>query len=576
MDFPIINHKVTERPLKFLDSILLTGTKELEEDQSKKVRLVNILSLVTASLAFFIGNIFIAFVGRLEIGIPATIESIFFLSVIILNKNHKYAAASLSIMLIHCCSLLYFGVILGPTVNLSLIAVFLLSISLFLYSDIRLKILSASAAALTLYLLEVNFYNGFVQPISLSKPNQHILRWLAMASFATFDTILITNYIRENKALLRRVKMFYFKISHEIRNQLHTITLVGQLLKREIKLDENLKKIEPLVDLLLSAAHSMRNIINNVLDMAQIEAGKVEKAELEPFLLRSFIKKVINLNKVRATTRGIKILATVGPEMPDILISDTLILNQVLTNLLGNAVKYADKNSIVTCNIFKANSRLCISVTNQCPDIDSKRQLSLFNMFTTERRNKQEGSGLGLFITKAKVNALEGTIQLQSKEGKTTFTVTLPLLEGNEKDLIREVEEADIDLSNVNFLIADDNEMSNMLLSNLLRSYDCNVTKLSSGKEVMDYLGNTKKMPDGIILDHEMPGLSGEQTLIELKKSPLLERIPVIMITGKAEYEKQLLTAGAVAVILKPIDPKSLFEVISQHLTHIGVDTGLV
>jgi CheY-like chemotaxis protein/anti-sigma regulatory factor (Ser/Thr protein kinase) len=286
---------------------------------------------------------------------------------------------------------------------------------------------------------------------------------------------------------------------------------------------------------------------------------------------------MINLNKVSARTRGIRLELTVAPDMPDILVTDTLKLTMIVTNLLGNAIKYADKNSVVRIEISKAGQTFVMKFTNQCPDISLERQAILFDMYTSEKRNKHvEGTGLGLYITRSKADSLGGKIALHSEGGQTTFTLVLPLKEGKLADIVEDVAEAEIDLSNINILLADDNEMNNMLFSKYLTLYGCRVTCVTSGLEVLQQLERAKRLPELIILDHQMPGLNGEQTLELLKKDPLTKKIPVLICTGGQEYEKRLMAAGAAAVVLKPIDPRSLFKEISLHLPHIDeVNTGL-
>ena len=557
--------------------ILLTGTTGLSEEAAKRVMIVNGICMVTAFLAFTIGNLFYIFGGLIKVEIPAMIEGLLFCAVILLNKKRLYGAASISVLVVHCACALYFGVLLGQLINISLIVVFLCGICFLVYSKVKQQIIGVCATLLTLLLLELNFYYKVFDPLPLSLQQQFLLRWIALPSFLLFDMIVMIYYVRENKALYNRLKMFVYKVSHEIRNQLNAMALVAQLIKREIKLDDHLKKIEPYVDLLLTAIHNMRNVINNVLDVAQIEFGKGNATEDDTFSLRSLIKKIINLNKVSARSRGLQLELSISPDMPDVLVTDTLKLTMIVTNLLGNAIKYADKNSTVTLHISRQGSQFAMTFSNHCPDISLERQAVLFEMYTTGKRGKHmEGTGLGLYITRNKTEDLGGKIKLHSQGGCTTFTVTLPLKEGKIEDIEEEVTEAGIDLSSIHILLADDNEMNNMLFSKYLTLYGCTVTCTTSGREVLDHLEKAKRLPELIILDHQMPELDGEQTLLLLKKNPAFQHIPVLICTGGTESERSLMAAGAAAIILKPIDPRSLFREISQHLPHIDeVNTGL-
>ncbi|KAA2239213.1 response regulator [Chitinophaga agrisoli] len=558
--------------------IINAGTAGLSDEAAKRVVIVNSISFITALLAFVIGNLFYVYTGLAQVQIPAIIESVLFCGIILLNRYRLYSIASVSVLVVHCACAVYFGILLGQLINISLIAVFMFGMSFLVYSKPQQQIVGICATLLTLFLLELNFYYKLFPSLQLAMADQYLLRWVALPCFLLFDVIVMLYYVRENKALYNRLKMFVYKVSHEIRNQLNAMALVAQLIKREIKLDDHLKKIEPYVDLLLTAVNNMRNVINNVLDVAQIEAGKEEEVEEDTFALRSLIQKIINLNKVSARSRGLQLSLSVAPDVPDVLVTDTLKLTMIVTNLLGNAIKYADKNSEVKLQIHRSGNNFVMTFSNECPDISAERQAVLFDSYTTDKKSRHiEGTGLGLYITRSKVDSLGGKVKLSSEGGHTSFTVTLPLKEGHTPDIEEEVTEADIDLSNIHILLADDNEMNNMLFSKYLTLYGCNVTCTTSGREAMEHLKKTRHLPEIIILDHQMPELDGEQTLLLLKKHAAFKHIPVLICTGGTQYEKPLMAAGAAAVILKPINPRFLFKVISQHLPHIDeVNTGSI
>jgi signal transduction histidine kinase/CheY-like chemotaxis protein len=570
--------KIKQRLTPLYLPVIRTGTSGLPEEAAKRVMVVNTISLISATIAFVSGNLFY-FLGELwVVQLPALTACLFFFGVILMNKERQYSLACIAVTLVHCASALYFGILLGPQINVSLIVVFLCGSCFLVYPKPRQQLISVSATLLTMLLLELNYYFQVFQPLAMSVQTQFLLRWIAIPFFLLFDVLVVVYYAKENKALANRLKTFvYRKISHEIRNQLNAMGLISQLIKREIKLDSNLKKLEPYIDQQLTAQHNMRNIINNVLDIAQIESGNGDKADEDTFSIRSLIKKVVNLHKVSARSRGLKLELKVADGMPDTIVTDALKLTMIVTNLLGNAIKYADRNTIIHIQVSKGAGMFSIAFSNQCPDIPAERQAILFEMYTTAKQSKYtEGSGLGLYITRNKVDSLGGRIKLHSRNGLTTFTVALPLKEGIAADIEEEVTEAEIDLSNINVLLADDNNMNNMLFSQYLTMYGCNAICTSNGREALQYLEKAKQLPELIILDHQMPDLDGEQTLLLLKKDPQFKDIPVLICTGTHEHERALTAAGATAVLLKPVDPRLLFREISLYLPHIDeVDAGL-
>ncbi|WP_298741228.1 hybrid sensor histidine kinase/response regulator [uncultured Chitinophaga sp.] len=576
--FSSLSARIKKRLTPLYMPVIRTGTSGLPEEAAKRVMTVNAISLISAVIAFVSGNLFYLYGELWKVQLPALTACLLFCGVILMNKERSYSLACIAVTLVHCASALYFGILLGPQINVSLIVVCLCGSCFLVYPKPSQQFISVSATLLTMLLLELNYYFQVFQPLIMSVETQFLLRWTAVPFFLLFDVLVVVYYAKENKALANRLKTFvYRKISHEIRNQLNAMSLISQLIKREIKLDNNMKKLEPYIDQQLTAQHNMRNILNNVLDIAQIESGSADKADEDTFSIRSLIKKVVNLHKVSARSRNLKLELKVAEGMPDIIVTDALKLTMILTNLLGNAIKYADRNTAITIQVARSAGMFSMAISNQCPDIPAEQQTVLFEMYTTDKRSKYtEGSGLGLYITRNKVDSLGGRIKLHSKNGLTTFTVLLPLQEGRAADIEEEVTEAEIDLSNINVLLADDNNMNNMLFSKYLTMYGCNAICTSSGREALQYLEKTRQLPELIILDHQMPDLDGEQTLLLLKKNPLFKNIPVLICTGAHEHEKALTTAGAAAILLKPIDPHLLFKEIRTYLPHIDeVSSGL-
>jgi len=363
-------------------------------------------------------------------------------------------------------------------------------------------------------------------------------------------------------------KIFIYQVTHELRTQLNAVYYIAQLIKREIRLDPHLKKINPYIDLLFTVVGNTRNIINNVLDMSKIEAGKMEDVQEESFEIDAFFERLMAVHKVTAKTRNIQIQLQIDPKMPPVIICDSFKLSQAIANLLSNAVKYADRNSTVFLKLNKTSAQTwSIQVVNKGLGIEADKLSAIFELFVTNKPNRYtESTGLGLFIARNMVHALQGEIHVESQlQGNTTFTIQLPLQPGKVAD-VHENQEEDIDLSHVHIMVADDNEMNNILFSKYLSMCGCTVTSVNNGVEVLQKLKQERRLPDVILLDHKMPEMDGETTLYHLKKDPRLQNIPVIVCTGSFEFREVLMQAGACDIVIKPIDQPSLFKVISQHL----------
>ncbi|WP_169192570.1 hybrid sensor histidine kinase/response regulator [Chitinophaga sp. Ak27] len=567
--------KIIERLKTVFRKITKTGTEGVNDDELvARITLVNTLSLVLATLIFIVGATFIVITPRLSIIIPSSIEFFATLFAIYLNHKRRYWAAAASTFLIQCVASVYFGILLSNIIELQAMIIFLISIIYLIFQDRPTRRVALIVAICILTMLETYYHYHLVSTIPLSIHAAYIFRISAMFGVLTLIIVVSRPYIHSNdfnKQLKRSnhfKKIFVYQVTHELRTPLNAIYGVAQLLKREIKLDENLKSIEVLVDQLLLASNHTRNIVNDVLDMAQIESGNTDTISNEAFEITPFIEKLVDVSRVIAKSRNIKIKLSIS-EMPQVIIGDALKLNQVATNLLGNAIKYSDKGSTINCYITGNQTSWSLHIVNMGNHIPEEKLKTIFDPFITDKRKYTEGAGLGLYIVQNKVNSMNGTITAESSpSGINSFKVVLPLIAGSLEDIQLDMLEEDniTDLSDIHVIVAEDNEMSAMLVSRFLKQIGCSVCLTANGSEVLEAC--QKRIPDIIIMDYHMDIMDGKDTLIRLKRNPLLKKVPVIIATGDAflESRDQMIAAGASAFVEKPLDYKSLVKILNQQL----------
>ncbi|PSL48238.1 signal transduction histidine kinase [Chitinophaga niastensis] len=565
---------IIDRIKKSVNNIIYTGTHGIvDQELATRITLVNTLSLALVILIVSVGIIYYSLTSQLSILLPASIEAILAVSPIFFNHYKKYNVASLITFFTQCLASLYFGLLLGNVIELQAMVIFLFLITFLIFKDEMIRRICIGTSMFILLVLEVSYYNNLVTLIPLDHTTAVIFKALSVVGVMLLILIVGRPYVKSNDELHKAnhfKKMYVYQVTHEMRTPLNAIYGVAQLIKREIKLDAHLKKIAPLVDHLLTASDNARHIINNVLDMAQIELGKTESVSIEAFELTPFISKIIEVNKIIARSRNIKIHLLVE-DMPAVVIGDTLKLNQVITNLLANAIKYANKNSTVNVRVKCNMDKWQMQFMNQGSPIPAEKLNSIFEPFVTNKNKYTEGTGLGLYIVKNKVNSMNGTISAESSTaGDVCFTLNLPLKTGTMEDIIPEEtgESTGQDLSNIHVLIAEDNELNAKLLTLFFNSTGCTVTITSNGLEVLEEI--KKNIPDIIIMDYHMEVMDGEETLKVLKSTPAYKNIPVIIATGDiyAESQKALMIAGANAIIEKPINHKDLLTIMNQHVHH--------
>jgi signal transduction histidine kinase/CheY-like chemotaxis protein len=561
----------------FFSFLQNAGAEEIaDEDEKRRIILVNTISLAICALLIIITPIFYTLTDKPDIIIyPVMLDFIVTFSVILLNLKKKYLAASFTIYVIQCASIMYFGILLSNVVALEAMIIFLISIIYLIFKKEKYRRICLAIAICTLAIMEISYYFKLFTPIPLSYHTTFIMHALVISGILVLIIIVSKPYIKSNdtnKALKLAnhfKKVFVHQVTHEMRTPLNAIYGVAQLLKRQIMLNDQFKSLETLVDQQLDAINNTRSIINNVLDMAQIESGVISKSEKEHFLLKPFFYKIAEVNKVMGRTRNIRIRLSIE-QMPDVLYDDILNLHQITTNLLANALKYADRNSVVELKITGRGSKWSLQVINQGPLITPEKQEVIFNPFVTDKSKYIEGTGLGLYIVSGKVKSMCGDISLSSDTAGTIFTVSLPLIAGNMEMIKEEKEEEEMwdDLGHINVVLAEDNELSAQLLSRMLTQIGCNTTWVKNGLELIQQV--QKHIPDIIIMDYHMEVMDGEQTLYHLKQVPAYKNIPVIISTGDAYAETRdaFLKAGADAFIEKPINYSSLIKVLKLHLHH--------
>jgi signal transduction histidine kinase len=568
------------------NKILAIGTSRLsDEEESDRVRLVNLLCVVGASVIFSIGLVLCHYLHwRPFVVVPLSVEFLLNASVLWLNHKNRYAAAAWLLYLLQCIMIAYLGIVLGRLLQLELVIILLIAIVYLIFRKKMHRILAVSAALVDLIILEVVYYNSSNAPSAIPVTRDVAFLIHALVLLAVIGIILLvsTPYVKshDTNAELKRanhfIKIFVAQVTHELRTPLDSIHHVSQLLRNEIRKDQALKKIQSLVDIGWTVSSTARNIVNNVLNMAEIEAGKTPTVVTEAFKVIPFFEKISEVHQIIAQREKMSLQLVVDKDMPEVIYSDPLSINQIITNLMANAFKYGDKGGRVKLEIKKQGHAWQIIVLNTGPGIPLEKLDSIFDPFVTGRTGQIQGSGLGLFIVKTKLMSLNGSIHVESNPGReTVFTVTLPLREGQLRDLPDAGgTDADmISLQKLSVWVAEDDKLTAFLYSRFLKDMGCSFTIVANGLQLLD-LAEKKcpgDCPDIIILDCHMPELGGEETIVRLKALPALNHIPIIVTTGDIYSDKvgRMLAAGARTYLKKPIDHLALQKTMMLYLNKL-------
>jgi len=305
-----------------------------------------------------------------------------------------------------------------------------------------------------------------------------------------------------------------------------------------------------------------------VLDMSQIEAGKINQVDNSSFNIRQFLLNLCKVHQYTANRKKVSIVTDFHDQLPLTIISDKAKLTKVMSNLLVNAVKFTDPKSRVTVKAYVKDGLLYMAVKDRGKGIERERLHTIFDPFETEQNNLMEGSGLGLFITRHFIELLGGKITVSStpKEG-TVFTLYMPLTAGQAETQDVQPAAAFADYSGKKVLICEDDEISRLYLAKFLERTGCATLLADNGANAINLA--QQEIPDLIILDSHMPVMSGKETITHIRKHPQLGHLPIIVISGDAYSgeSEELLSAGASEYLLKPVSFRTLSDVMRKYLT---------
>ena len=364
---------------------------------------------------------------------------------------------------------------------------------------------------------------------------------------------------------------FLSNMSHEIRTPLNAI--VG--FSNSILEDKTLSDAKAEAKDIIMASNNLLEIVNGILDISKIEAGKMEIVETE-YKLLEVLNNITKLIIPRIGEKPIKLKTNFSKDIPTILYGDMSKVREIITNLLTNAVKYTEKGIIelsIQCINTKNKCKLIISVEDTGRGIKQDKIDKLFTKFNRLEEDKNttlEGTGLGLAITKKLVEMLGGKIVVQSKYGSgSKFTVYLEqkiikMIE--EKQPIKETKTTEqTNYSNKKILIVDDNMLNIKVASRILKNYQITPDTVLSGQECLDKVKEITY--DLIFMDDMMPNMSGPETLKILKKDKNF-KTPVVILTANAisGMKEKYLSDGFDDYLAKPIDKLELERILNKYL----------
>ena len=372
---------------------------------------------------------------------------------------------------------------------------------------------------------------------------------------------------------------FLAKMSHEIRTPINAVLGMDEIILRESKEPDTKKYAHDIK----SSAISLLNIINDILDAAKIESGKMEIISVN-YEVSSLLNDVYNMIQVRAKDKKLALSFDIDPSIPRTFYGDDLRIKQILINLLTNAVKYTQEGSVtlkITGKKEGDNTILQCSVKDTGKGIRKEDLGKLFSKFEriNEKENRHiEGTGMGMTITVQLLRLMGSDLKVESEYGKGSefsFELAQKIVDSEPvgdftKRVLQEASEYKYEVAymapEARVLLVDDNAINRSVFRNLLKETRMQVVEADGGRPALELMKQQKF--DLVFLDHMMPEMDGVETLHAMKEQGLCEGVPVIMLTANAiaGARESYLNEGFDDFLSKPIMPDKLDQMILDYM----------
>lgn len=387
------------------------------------------------------------------------------------------------------------------------------------------------------------------------------------------------NTEKEKAELANKAKSeFLANMSHEIRTPMNAILGFSESLYHKTEIEQHKKMLKSI----LSSGKILLYLINDILDMSKIDAGKM-KISIQAVNIRHQLIELKEIFREKIDKKGLVFEIKVGDSMPEYLLLDEIHIRQILVNLTGNAVKFTEKGFIMISAEYIQNKNkgdLLINIEDSgigIPEADREKIFEAFQQQNPNINKNYGGTGLGLAIVKKLLEQMNGEISLESTLGKgSVFKVRIHNVnvsdycqKKNEEEYLFTENTQEILYNNVVMMIIDDVKSNIETIKELVQAPGISFLEAQNGEIALEILNHTK--PDIVLLDLRMPGMDGFEVAGQIRKNELLSKIPIIAFTASAfvDDKERIDESGLFdAIIFKPVSKSKLDGAVRQFVSY--------